>query len=76
MPKDGESLQYYLEGCEIGGSQQSPKARYILLKYTQGWYASQNFDNLQDYDNGNPHPSQPYAFDSERVVEQTPQEIK
>jgi hypothetical protein len=46
------------------------------MKYTEGWSANHEFDNLQDYDNCNPHPSQPYAFDSDGVVERNSQEIQ
>jgi hypothetical protein len=58
------------------GLRRSSKARFTLTKYTAGRSASQDFHNMQDYDECNPHPSQPYASDSEGVVEKTPQQMQ
>jgi hypothetical protein len=74
VQEQGKGLQYSLKGTGPEGLRQSPEARYISTKYTQGRSASQEFDNLQNYDNYN-SPSQPYAFDSDGAVERTPQEI-
>jgi hypothetical protein len=73
---EGEDLQYSSKDIGPEGSRQSPEARYISTKYTKGRFSSQEFDNLQDYDNCNPHPSQPYASDNEPAVEQTPEHIQ
>jgi hypothetical protein len=74
--EEGEGLQYFSKGIGPEGSRQSPKARYILTRYIEGRFASQEFDNLQDYDDCNPCLSQPYAFDSDGTVERTPHEIQ
>jgi hypothetical protein len=50
--------------------------RNISTKYTTGRSGSQEFDNMQDYNDCNPHPSQPYASDSDGGEERTPQQIQ
>jgi hypothetical protein len=54
-------------------SRRTPYARIISTKYTTGGFKSQKFDNMQDYNDCNPHLSHPYAFDSDDGKERTPQ---
>jgi hypothetical protein len=70
--KQHEGFRYSSRSTLRKRSRQTPDARYILIKYTAGRSGSQKFDNMQDYDDCNPHPSQPYASDSDGGEERTP----
>jgi hypothetical protein len=45
--EERDGLQYSAKGTGPEGSRRSPKSRYILTKYTQGWSAGKKFNNLQ-----------------------------
>jgi hypothetical protein len=57
-------------------SRRTSDARNISTKYIAARSGSQEFDNMQDYDDCNPYSSQPYASDSDNGEEKTPQQIQ